>query len=359
MNNYYLSLSPDQEYTAWYKAIADVEYFLNSIAFKPIPIRECVKDMENCLANLLSYNENESTTDNAGMILLQYPRVSFEGLNISKFTNLIKSNYKNYRLVILVHDLDSIRYGDFFTTNTLKEVPILNRFDYVIAVNDAMSALLEEHGVVAKLSSLTLFDYALSDITNDIKTSNKQNDATIAYVGNLKYAKSPFIYELNQMDFGNAIINLYGPGLDNEKFQSSKNVHYMGAFPADDLANEINACFGLCWDGTNLDSCVGQIGQYLRYTNPHKTSFYLALGLPIIISKDISTATFIEREHVGIIIESLYDIPRVLNGISSDEYQLLKENAIKLSAKLRNGYFMKQTISDIEKSITSQLSPLN
>lgn len=353
MSNYYLALNPGQEYTAWYKAIADIEHFLNSMDFKPIPIKKCVLDMENCLSKNLSYNEDENTADKTGMIFLQYPRVFFEGLSLYKFTNFIKSNYPNYRLVVLVHDLDSVRYGDFFTSNTLKEVPILNQFDYVIAVNDAMSTLLKEHGVVSNLSSLTLFDYVLSDMKNDDISSNKENEATIAYVGNLKYEKSPFIYDLNQVDFENITINLYGPGLLMEKFQSSENVHYMGAYSADDLANKINASFGLCWDGTNLESCRGQIGQYLRYTNPHKASFYLALGLPIIISKDIATAALIENEQAGIIIESLYEVPEILNRITTNEYQSLKDNAIKLSEKLKNGYFIKKVITEIEQSIRS------
>ena len=94
-----------------------------------------------------------------------------------------------------------------------------------------------------------------------------------------------------------------------------------------------------------------KIGEYLKYTNPHKTSLYLALGLPVIISADISTASFIKKENVGVVIQSLNDLPDVLNNISNDEYEVLRKNALALSVKLRDGYFIKNVIKEIERSI--------
>ncbi len=346
MNNYYVSLSPEKEYTAYYKSIIDSEYFLNSMNFKPIPIQSCIENMENCLSDYLS--------DNAGIILIQYPRTESEGLSLSKFTDYMKTNYKNYRLVAVVHDLDSVRYGNFFETNDLIEVPGLNEFDYLITVNDAMTSLLKEQGVVSKMYSVTLFDYVLPNIKHH-KINDNKNNMSIAYAGNLQYEKSPFIYDLDKVDFKNIKVNLYGPGLNNDKYNASENINYKGTFPPDDLPNQIKDGFGLCWDGSYIDQCGGKFCEYMRYGNPHKTSLYLAMGIPVIISKDIGASAFVEKEHVGITIETLYDIPKVLNNISDKEYKLLQKNARKISKKLRNGCFIKHVINDIEENIQSKL----
>jgi hypothetical protein len=114
MCNFYISFDAEQEYTAWYKAIADVEYFLDSLGFHPIPIKFCRENLSSCLQTYLGVKEK---SDETGIILVQYPRIATEGLDLNRLINLIKSCHKNYRLVALVHDLDSIRFGNFYNTN--------------------------------------------------------------------------------------------------------------------------------------------------------------------------------------------------------------------------------------------------
>lgn len=349
MNNYYISFNAEQDYTAWYKATVDVEFFLNSIGFTPIPIKLCIENMKHCLK---THTKKGNDLIDTGIILIQYPRAILEGFDLDKLIKIIKSDYRNYKLVAIVHDLDSVRFGNFFLTNYLPEARILNKFDYLITVNDSMADLLKQHGVTADITSMIIFDYALPNI-NYCQGTYNPNNVSIAYTGNLKYKKSPFIYKLDKVNWGEIKINLYGPEINLNKIALWKNINYKGALPADDLASIITEDFGLCWDGTNVDKCEGKIGQYLKYTNPHKTSFYLALGIPVIISKDISTAEFIEKEHVGITIDKLQSIPSVINQLSIEEYNLLKENAQKISEKLREGYFLKNAITKIEKFINS------
>lgn len=44
------------------------------------------------------------------------------------------------------------------------------------------------------------------------------------------------------------------------------------------------------WDGDSVDTCAGNTGAYLRYNNPHKTSLYLACGMPVIVWKEAAIA---------------------------------------------------------------------
>lgn len=49
---------------------------------------------------------------------------------------------------------------------------------------------------------------------------------------------------------------------------------------------------------------------------PHKGSLYLALGMPIIAWKESNIATLIEKEGLGIIVESLDEIDQKLKSLS-------------------------------------------
>lgn len=341
MNQFYISFRIDPESTAWYKSNADVEYFLNESGFQAIPFTGCTDRVEDCLSNALKKDED-------GLIVVQFPRAEYEGLKLEKFAEYIRNHFSKCKLAAIVHDLDSIRYADFFQTNQLTEVPVLNLFDYLISLNDAMTFLLKEQKVTAKIFTMNLFDYVLKDRPDGISSK-----PTIAFAGNLQYKKSAFLYHLSEVDFQNIKVHLYGPWLDLEKFRASDNIIYKGAFSPNDLPYQIHDQFGLCWDGDSLDHCSGTICRYMKYGNPHKTSLYLAMGIPVIISKDIGAAAFIEKENAGIIISSLYEIPERLNKMTNAEYKKLRKNCLKLSNQLRNGYHIKHVIQEIETDIQS------
>ena len=341
MNHFYITSNLTQEKTAWNKAVADVEYFLDSMGFEPISIQQLIEKRENYLTQILS-------PEKKGMILLQYPRVFFEGFHPALwFMSYMKAHYGNYKITALLHDIDSIRYGDFFTTNHIEEVPMLNLFDYIITVNDAMSEVLKEHGALPKMVPLEIFDYALQ---KENKTPRQKNKfPTVAFAGNLKYDKSKFIYYLNKIDLKNTVINLYGPYLDLSKFKPAANVRFKGEFLPEVLPDVMDDDFGLCWEGNCLDHCDGKIGNYLKYSNPHKASFYLAMGIPVIISKDIQIAAFIEKAHVGVAISSLYELPEIMDRMTEERYGSMQENCLGISRKLRSGYYLEQAVRRIEE----------
>ena len=56
------------------------------------------------------------------------------------------------------------------------------------------------------------------------------------------------------------------------------------------------------------ETCKGSFGEYLRINNPHKTSLYLASGIPVIIWSKAALAEFIEKNKCGITVDSLYEI---------------------------------------------------
>lgn len=341
MDHFYVTSNLTQEKTAWSKAAADVEYFLNSAGFHPISVERCAICTESYLPEMIS-------PEKEGIILIQYPRILLEGFNLPWFLSYVKTYYGNYKLAALVHDLDSIRFGNFFETGVLAEVPLLNQFDYLITVNDAMLAVLKEHGAKPKLIPMTIFDYALDQSR---PAAAKRKYPKVAFAGNLKYSKSRFLYDLNKIDLKNTIIDLYGPYLDTGKFQQTDHICYKGEFSSESLPDAIDDDFGLCWDGNCIDRCCGKNCEYFRFSNPHKVSFYLAMRMPVIVSKEISTASFLEKEHAGITIGSLHELPDALNRVTAKEYQALQKNCARISEKLRSGYYLKLAVRKIEEDI--------
>lgn len=341
MDNYYITSNLTQEKTAWSKAVADVEYFLNQAGFKPVSVQRCIYSTENYLPEVLS-------PEKSGILLIQFPRILFEGFNLPWFLDYMKANYSKFKLTALVHDLDSIRFGSFFKDGTLPEVPLLNGFDQLITVNDAMLNVLKEHGAKPSMVPLQIFDYALNEEKRG--TEEGSNLKTVAFAGNLRYNKSQFIYDLNKIDLKDIVINLYGPYLDLKKFNPTESICYKGEFSSKALPKAVNDSFGLCWDGTCIDGCCGNNCQYFKYSNPHKVSFYLAMGIPVIVSKDISTASLIEKERVGLAINSLYELPETLNRLSEEEYRSMKKNCLRMSERLRSGYYLTNVIRNIEET---------
>lgn len=112
-----------------------------------------------------------------------------------------------------------------------------------------------------------------------------------------------------------------------------------GSFKPEDLPSELKGDFGLVWDGTSAETCAGNTGEYLKYNNPHKTSLYLASGMPVIVWRQAAIADFVLENGVGIAVDSLYGLDHVIANISDEEYRTMCENVNRIGEKLRSGYY--------------------
>ena len=220
-----------------------------------------------------------------------------------------------------------------------EEKNILKRCDGIIVHNEKMKSLLMEMGFDrTKLVSLQIFDY----LTNSpIKNINRY-DKSIIIAGNLRKYKAGYVYKLP----AGIKFNLYGIGYEGEQNQY---ISYFGSYDPDILPSVIEGAYGLVWDGDDINTCSGVYGSYLKINNPHKTSFYLACGLPVIIWKESALADFICENHCGILIDSLNSIKDILNNIDDKKYQELKQGAILVGNRLRSGYYAKEAMRKLEE----------
>ena len=123
-----------------------------------------------------------------------------------------------------------------------------------------------------------------------------------------------------------------------------KNCVYKGSYDADILPDIMEGDYGLVWDGTEITTCAGNTGDYMRYNNPHKVSLYIAAELPIIIWKQAALADFVMKNQIGITVESLDEIEGEILNITDEQYCAFKRNLKELSKRVQSGYYLKTAL---------------
>lgn len=247
-------------------------------------------------------------------------------------------NEKKARIICLVHEVEELR-KEYATRLRQTEFRIMKKLsDVFIVHNEAMRHFYIQEGVSAdKVISLQIFDYI-----NGRESIGTYYEKSITIAGNLNLGKSAYLKELGKLF--PLKIHLYGPNFSETIIKNAPNIEYHGSIAPDVLPEMLNKGFGLVWDGESLDTCTGGCGEYLRYNNPHKLSLYLSSGLPVIIWKQAAEAEFVIKNHVGIVVDSLYELNVMLDKMTLEEYKVLAENAKKISVLLGEGTFTKEAV---------------
>ena len=133
--------------------------------------------------------------------------------------------------------------------------------------------------------------------------------------------------------------------------QDNPQITYQGFVPSEEFIKHVDADFGLVWDGGSLDGCSGEYGQYLKWNSPHKVSFYLRAGLPLIIWKEAAVAPIIEKAGAGITIGSLEELDDILKALTLEDYQKIKAKTVIMAKRLNEGYFLHQALEEFYKHI--------
>ncbi|MEP5831360.1 MAG: beta-1,6-galactofuranosyltransferase, partial [Maribacter dokdonensis] len=76
-------------------------------------------------------------------------------------------------------------------------------------------------------------------------------------------------------------------------------------------------------------------------------SLYLLCGLPVIVWKKAAIAKFIEKEQIGITLNSLDELDTVLANLDSKDYATMVSNVEKVKVKVSSGYYLSQAINKV------------
>ncbi len=329
--------------TAGIKARDDVDAILTGAGWEGILIDVPAEDRaaQNKAQKLLYHEKlrriwSKALADlgSGDTLLVQFPLVNHF---ITDSLVLREVRRRGVKIVLLIHDLDMLRAAlrsDLSAGERLRlqieEKDCLRVCDAIIVHNRGMKEKLVSMGIPAgRMITLGIFDYLIGDEKLQAETGR---DLPVVIAGTLRRHKAGYVYALPEdVDWA-----LYGVGFEGEE---TERIRYMGSFPPEDLPGAMRGSYGLVWDGDSADGCSGVYGAYLRINNPHKTSLYLASGLPVIIWKEAALAAFVERNRCGLTVSSLTELRQAMSAVTEEEYAEMCSNARRIGKRLRQGAY--------------------
>ena len=314
------------------KAKQDVENFLKAEGYREIDTP--ANNISKVLFVYFKFPRIVKSIHNS-TILFQFP--SGKPFLRKKMMESIRNS--DNKLVVLIHDIESLRlnHEPGREKENAEEIDLLKKCDGIISHNEAMTEWLHQQGVMVPITNLGIFDY---DNPQKVNTDGKY-DGSICFAGNLE--KSSF---LNKLQLKHSLV-LFG---SHPADSYHEHLKYAGMFPPEVLPQKLTQNFGLVWDGSDVNSCTGPYGEYMRYNDPHKVSLYLSSGIPVIIWREAALANFIQQNNLGILIDDLTELDKVLDHLSAEEYAAMKENVVNFSGRLRGGHYIKQAMKNISKA---------
>lgn len=332
-----------KEFNAGNKAKTDVERIMADMGFCNIGNKATFHEgkIRSYFLTLGSVLKAVSRLKKGDVLVLQYP--------LKKYYEYVcrKAHKRGAKVVTLIHDLGSFRRKKLTVE---QEMERLSHSDYIIATNESMKGWLAEEGYKGLLGSLDVWDYF--SVSTPLERSVHEV-SRVVYAGSLNRRKNEFLYQIERY-IQNYKLVLYGKGFEMEAIRRKDQIEYKGFVASDRLIAETDGDYGLVWDGSSVDECVGGFGEYLRYNTPHKVSLYLCCELPVIIWDQAALAGFIRENNAGICIASLTDLDDVLSKITPEEYAVMKENVRRISRRISEGYYFKRAVTKAIEELAAQ-----
>ena len=334
---------PDYK-TAGNKAMEDIRDIAGAMGYQKIDIHPLVGNTDSeakewsVQRNRQDWEQCYETIPDDAVLLLQHPTWQRQSARTKTLRRL--KDEKNIRIISVMHDVESLRkvYDDSVKQDEFSVIFELT--DIFVVHTAAMKEYFLSIGVEAeRVVTLGIFDYLAAE------PGARQLDKSITVAGNLDGKKSPYVEKLRSLQ--DIKIHLFGVGYAPS--EGDKHIVYHGAFPTDEISQALCGGFGLVWDGDSLDTCSGYTGQYLRYNSPHKCSLYLASGLPVILWKEAALAGFVQEHGVGIMVNSLHELPEILADMTEERYNEYLAHIRSVSKALREGANTKRALKAAEK----------
>lgn len=338
---YYISRNYKSLFNAAGKAKTDCEFTLDKLGFKNLGFKQSSipSSAVGTIKNFFGITMALLRLPFKSTLCTQYPNNKFR-----KYI-LFFAKLKRCKIITIVHDVRVLKGR---VKDIQKELSKIVCSDVIIVHNESMKAWFLEQHTTIPIVVLGIFDYVSEEKPLQNKEITKSDVYSIAYAGGFGDGKNSYIFDFDILEHSKYNLKLYGIGFDASKIKVNEEesaILYQGAFPSDQVAHKIEADFGLVWDGISTESCSGDLGEYLKYNNPHKTSLYLLCGLPVIVWDKAAIASFIVDNNLGIGISNLKDLNTVLENLTEEDYKLMKDNVQSVQEKVMNGRFVEAAVT--------------
>jgi hypothetical protein len=340
MTKFYLSKNYNNTISAGNKAKTDIEQILSRLGYKNAGLAQtaCSNKIMGFVLTFTSVLKVFFTISAEDTVVIQYPFKKY----YSFVCNII--HFRKGKVITVIHDLGAFRRKKLTVE---KEIRRLKHTDVLIVHNENMKEWLLQQGYSKPVVCLGIFDYLSSSENNKLHTIDGQL-VKVIYAGALSYKKNKYLYELDDK-ISKWQFELYGSGFEEGKIKKQSHFKYNGFIPSDQLIEQVDAHFGLIWEGDSISTCSGNFGDYLKLNNPHKASLYIRCNLPLIVWEESALATFISENKIGICIRSLTELDTVLSAISVESYNEMKENIRKINRQVATGYYIDKALNEADK----------
>lgn len=335
----YISRNYRNRLSAGNKAKSDYEDIAASLGARNLGLARSYggNKIAGFLLNLVGIVKASLLLRRGDRLFLQYPVKKY-------FTFLCRvARLRGAETMVLIHDLGSCRRKKL---SVEQEIRRLSYAGHVIATNQRMACWLKEHGLKGDIQALGLHDYLSPAPLPKQPISSSDRHVRVVYAGSLSMKKNAFFVKISQ-ELKDFRLIVYGNRDGLAGLTENPNIEWHDFLESDEFIRTVRADFGLVWDGDSMDTCSGAWGEYLRLNTPHKASFYLRAGLPLIVWKESAIAPIIENEGIGFAVSSLSEIPQRLSTLTAADLQHMKQQAAHMAKRINEGQFLSQALSSI------------
>lgn len=332
-NTYYLKQYADQQYRHGGVGYSDAEKIVAEMGFLPLQL-----PVAGPLVRIRRFwqawriSQNLSAGDTVFVVYPVYGRMDQWLLKRVK--------QKGIKLIALVADIDGLKDEDAKMLE--QDIKLLSIFDAYVVHGAAMEKWVLTCVKKAPVTQLEFFDF-LAPVNTAVRVSSNQ----VAFAGNLY--KSGFLAQLRDPSLASLHFRLYGEGVKID-WQQPGRIDWEGQFAPAELPLSLQGAFGLVWDGDSAKEATGALGRYMQYISHHKLSLYILAGMPVIVSAEAASAVLVEKYGIGLVIDSLEQLPEQIKKLSEESYSVMRKNMEPLARRISSGQNLRQALEQLLKS---------
>ena len=266
------------------------------------------------------------------LLLVQYPHYPQETAPIVRCA-LHMLQWKGARTAAFVHDLDSLKHLQHPHARW-SDQELLPRFDRVIVHNRRMADYLSGQGVREE----HLIQLTLPDLPGTVTSPVRSLSGSVCVVGNLARKHNGYLHDVPKTKLQ---WHLYGEGWKGKAGRTDMVCH-------GGKLEQLEGSFGLVWEGASTRTIAGAAGAYMMLQSPRVMSLYLTQGMPVIVWKWSAMAAFVQEEKLGLVVDTIADIPGTIAAVSEAEYADMAAAARAWGEKLRQGGMTRAALEELK-----------
>ncbi|NJF25189.1 hypothetical protein [Thermococcus sp. Bubb.Bath] len=331
------------------QTMGDIVKFSSELGFSPIylPPRRTVLSPVSYYWKMLSALKSE-------FILIPYPAVG-NPVKTTKLRTLdvktLKLLSKSSSLIVYVYDLPFEQVISTKSSNWASlidsemfylEETLFDAADKILVFNWTMAESLQKRYNIPKEKFVyyEILDLGADFIPPAVKDPSRK-PKRIIYTGNLSQDRLRGLEWYLTKIPPTLEFWFVGPnGNWIQTFLKEPSVRYLGVFKSSyEFYSALSTGdFGLVWYTLELS-------EYFKLSSSSKFSSYLVAGLPVLVdSHAIYVSELVRKYEVGITDKNLEKLLFKAKNVSDGDYLKLRENALSLGMRIRDGYFFKRAL---------------